>query len=220
LQAQLSARTESDKPADHWKNLRSALDAIVVKLDEGDVAPTAAAGDVEAPVAPKVPARASSTPLASTPAAAAAPRPGTSRRSSAESSEPKRPAKASTIDFVHSFDTEGRDLERCGYVLPLHECPGRMRVVAKRSATDADEPGTALAEANVDSTWAQQILSGVMSPLSVLQCRLGASAPGTLSMMAALVGKDRLQRVHSRVGEQSEASGRAAWREAPVQASV
>ena len=116
------------------------------------------------------------------------------------------------MDFVHRFDTGRRDLERCGYVLELHERPGRMRVVAARSASDTDEPGTVLAEAHVDSTWAQQILTGTMSPLAALQSRLGPSASGPLSTIAALVGGDRLQRIDSRVGQQSKSPERGAWR--------
>ena len=120
------------------------------------------------------------------------------------------------MDFVHRFDTGRRDLERCGYVLELHERPGRMRVVAARSASDTDEPGTVLAEAHVDSTWAQQILTGTMSPLAALQSRLGPSASGPLSAITALVGGDRLQRIDSRVGQQSKSPERRAWREASV----
>ena len=68
-------------------------------------------------------------------------------------------------------------LERCGYVLELHERPGRMRVVAAQSASDADEPRTVLAEAHVDGTWAQQILTGTMSPLAALQRGSGRPHP-------------------------------------------
>ena len=212
LQQQLSARAESDKPAGQWKNIRAALDALVIKLDEGDHAPAAVPIAVEEPESsePSVPD------AIAAPVAVEAPRPVATRSKAPEVS---RPSQVS-IDFVHSFDTEHRDLERCGYALELHERPGRMRVVASRSASDADEPGTALAEANIDSTWAQQILSGVMSPLSVLQARLGVSVSGALATMAALVGKDRLHRIDSRVGERVESSERGAWHGGSVQASV
>jgi hypothetical protein len=182
LQAQLAARAESVPRAERWTSLRQALDALVAQLDGGGVGPVGAApGDAPAPI--EVAARPSPPAL---PAAGPA-------------VDPRAVGDAS-VDFVHTFDTGRRDLERCGYVLELHERPGRMRIVAARSATETDHPGAALAEAQVDTTWAQQILTGTKSPLSVLQCRLGASACGPLATIAALVGTERLDRIDSRVG--------------------
>jgi cellulose biosynthesis protein BcsQ len=189
LQVRLTARADSNQSAGRWRRLRDALEALVVQLDGGE----AAERSVLAP-------RKVEQPL-----------PAASSHASPKKPEAKRPGEAA-VDFVHRFDTGGCDLERCGYVLELHERPGRMRVVAARSASDTDEPGTVLAEAHVDSTWAQQILTGTMSPLAALQSRLGPSAFGPLSAIAALVGGDRLQRIDSRVGQHSKSPERGAWR--------
>jgi len=197
LQAQLSARADANQPAGRWRRLRYALDALVVQLDGAETAPAASVVAAERSV------------LA--PRKVQQPLPAASSHASPKKPEAKRPGEAA-VDFVHRFDTGGRDLERCGYVLELHERPGRMRVVAAQSASDADEPGTVVAEAHVDGTWAQQILTGTMSPLAALQRRLGPSASGPLSTIAALVEGDRLQRIDSRVGEQSKSPERGPWR--------
>jgi hypothetical protein len=195
LQAQLTARADSNQSAGQWRRLRDTLDALVVQLDGGEAAPAPSVVAAERSVlAPRKVER---------------PLPAASSHAQPKKPEAKRPGEA--VDFVHRFDTGRRDLERCGYVLELHERPGRMRVVVARSAS-VDEPGTVLAEAHVDSTWAQQILTGTMSPLAALQCRLGPSASDPLSTIAALVGGDRLQRIDSRLGEQSNAPEREAWR--------
>ena len=45
------------------------------------------------------------------------------------------------VHFVHLFDTEARDLQRCGYVLELHERTGSFAVVAARSDHDVGPNG-------------------------------------------------------------------------------
>jgi cellulose biosynthesis protein BcsQ len=188
LQAQLAARADAGARPARWSSLRDTLDTLIVQLEGGEAAPVAAPDGSEV----AVPARADEGPGRPMSAAPVvdAPRPSA-----------PRPSDEASVDFVHSFDTERRDLERCGYVLELYERPGRMRVVAARLPGDVDASGAVLADANVDSTWAQQILSGTKSPLSVLQCRLGPAAMGPLATIATLVGKERLQRVDSRVAE-------------------
>jgi chromosome partitioning protein len=94
--------------------------------------------------------------------------------------------------IVHRFDTEGRDLERCGYVLELREETRSLLVVAARSSTDDVKAG---AHARVDGSWAFQILSGELSPLAALERRLGHS--GTVGKIRAVVGPRRLLRTQS-----------------------
>jgi cellulose biosynthesis protein BcsQ len=116
-------------------------------------------------------------------------------RSACATSSPGR----GDVHFVHAFDTESRDLQRGGYVLELHELPGELRVVVARSGSGDDQADTTKrATAQIDSTWAVQILSGVMSPLTALERRLGRPlAP--LDTVRAIVGGRRIQRIDSRV---------------------
>jgi cellulose biosynthesis protein BcsQ len=112
------------------------------------------------------------------------------------------------VDFVHSFDTEGRDLQRCGYVLELHERPGSLRVVAARSNSDDDQANTTRrAQAQIDSCWAMGILSGAMSPLAALERRLGTPKPGVVENVIAIVGGRRLRRIGSCVAGPSRIGG-------------
>ena len=106
-------------------------------------------------------------------------------------------AAGSDVHFVHRFDTESGDLQRYGYVLELHERMGRLLVVASRTGPRTEEvnAGTAV----IDRAWAQQILSGAMSPLVALERRLGPRLPSMLADLRAAVGARRLQRFDSRV---------------------
>jgi cellulose biosynthesis protein BcsQ len=103
--------------------------------------------------------------------------------------------------IVHRFDTEGRDLERCGYVLELREETRSLLVVAARSGTDAVKDPTSGAQARIDGSWALQILSGELSPLAALERRLGDS--GTVGKIRTVVGARRLLRTQSSLSPRS-----------------
>jgi chromosome partitioning protein len=127
----------------------------------------------------------------------------------------ERPMRAvEEVHFVHSFDTEGRDLQRCGYVLELHERAGSFTVVAARSSLAGDRNSfSECAEVQVDSSWATQILSGAKSPLAVLERRLRPPQSWLLQDVRATVGGARLRRLASGVAatvERSEANGSVA----------
>ncbi len=112
------------------------------------------------------------------------------------------------VDFVHTFDTDGRDLQRAGYVLELRERPGNLHVVAARSCRDEDKAAsTRQVDARIDSVWARQILSGATSPLGVLQVRLPRPLPGLVDRVGALVAGQTIRRIDSRVASQADAGG-------------
>ena len=125
----------------------------------------------------------------------------------------KPTAVASSVEFIHLFDTDDRDLERCGYLLELRECAGRLTVVATSSDAGASADDPVRAEARIDGWWATQILAGSMCPLAVLERRLGPPVPLILERLRATVRDKRLMRVGSRQGEAASpstpASGRA-----------
>lgn len=106
------------------------------------------------------------------------------------------------VDFVHTFDTDLRDLQRGGYVLELRERPGSLLVVAAQSDTNGGAESKP-AQAQVDGWWATQILTGEMSPLAALQRRLGSPVPQLVESVDAVVNGRRLHRIESRVGGNS-----------------
>jgi chromosome partitioning protein len=109
---------------------------------------------------------------------------------------------AEEVHFVHRFDTDGRDLRRCGYVLELHERAGSFTVVAARSSLGGDRRSVSeCAEVQVDASWATQILSGAKSPLAVLERRLRPSQSWLLQDVRANVGGGRLRRLDSGIAE-------------------
>jgi chromosome partitioning protein len=113
-----------------------------------------------------------------------------------------RHSSVAETEFVHRFDTDGRDLERRGYVLALRERTGNMRVVAARSRGDDDRTGmTEGVQAQIDNCWALEILSGLLSPLVALERRLSTPKPPLVEKFSAIVGEQRLQRIESRVAE-------------------
>jgi chromosome partitioning protein len=113
--------------------------------------------------------------------------------------EAKESPGRSDVYFIHRFDTEHRDLERCGHVLELHEKNGTLLIVAARAGADAagDVPGAA--QARIDSSWALQILSGELSPLAALERRVGQPGPCTVANIRTMVGDRGLRRVDTRV---------------------
>ena len=105
---------------------------------------------------------------------------------------------AEGVHFVHSFDTDGRDLQRCGYLLELRERSGTLQIVAARSDSDEDQADTnRRTQAQIDGRWATEILSGAMSPLTALEQRLGRSA--LIEAIDAVIGGRPLRRIDSRV---------------------
>jgi hypothetical protein len=120
-----------------------------------------------------------------------------------------RQSSVAETEFVHSFDTDGRELERCGYALELRERTGNMRVVAARSRGDDDRTGmTEGVQAQIDNCWALEILSGLLSPLVALERRLSAPKPQLVEKFNVIVGERRLQRIGSRVAEYVGPDGR------------
>jgi cellulose biosynthesis protein BcsQ len=108
--------------------------------------------------------------------------------------EPERPGEGETC-IVHRFDTEGRELERCGYVLELRERPDSLLVVATKSGGEAAASPDNDAQVCIDRLWALQILSNELSPLAALERRLTQSA--TLEKVGSIVGGRPLLRTQS-----------------------
>ena len=95
---------------------------------------------------------------------------------------------------MHRFDTEGRDLERGGHALELHERNGSWLLV------------TSGADAQIDESWAFDILSGTMSPLVALERRIARPAHPQFESVRMLVGGRSLKRIDSRLGESESSS--------------
>jgi cellulose biosynthesis protein BcsQ len=112
------------------------------------------------------------------------------------------------VSFVHSFDTEQRDLERRGYVLELRERKRGLLIVAAKSGSDEVGEITARAQAQIDGSWAVQILSGEMSPLTALDRRLGRPGPRVVENIRAIVGGRGVGRMDARVVNQCGAGRR------------
>lgn len=104
---------------------------------------------------------------------------------------------------VHRFDTDQRDLQRGGRVLGLLERHGHAFVVAATSGSDGRANPTK-AQAQIDNSWAVQILSGQMSPLAALERRLGSPGPPLIEDVRALIGGRKLQRIDSRWASQGD----------------
>ncbi len=96
--------------------------------------------------------------------------------------------------IVHRFDTEGRDLERHGHALELHEHDGSWLLVTSGACVQ------------IDRSWAFDILSGTMSPLVALERRIARPAPPQFESVCGLVGGRGLQRIDSRLGESESSS--------------
>jgi chromosome partitioning protein len=104
------------------------------------------------------------------------------------------------VHFVHSFDTDGQDLRRCGCMLELREGSGSFLITAARSDAGRDEGSSdapTRVQTQVDSRWAMQILSGGLSPLVALERRLGRPTPWLVGKVRAAVGDRVLRRVDS-----------------------
>jgi cellulose biosynthesis protein BcsQ len=193
LESRLQRRAHEDpRPRDRWVLGRRAVESLVERLELAD-----AQGPAPSHRAP------AANPAGSRPARGGRDAAGLPPLS-ADSEAGAGPARngnsaASGIDFVHSFDTDDRDLQRCGYVLELRERAGSLLVVAAVAGSDRDPAdSTRRAEAQIDSSWARQILSGATSPLAVLELRLGRPFPGLVDSLCTLVGDRTLRRIESR----------------------
>jgi chromosome partitioning protein len=105
------------------------------------------------------------------------------------------------VQFVHSFDTDCRDLEQRGYVLELCERSGSFLLVAARSEGDDEQTSSdtkTRAQVQIDGRWGTQILSGRRSPLAALERRLGQPLPWLMGHLRAVVGERTLRRIESR----------------------
>ncbi|HSC27524.1 MAG TPA: AAA family ATPase [Vicinamibacterales bacterium] len=173
-------------PRDRWVLLLRAVESLIVRLESA-----AGLQPEHASRAPAVGAGSRHEP-GPLPAPAVGSDPGASPGPEGE------PPGTGDVRFVHSFDTDSRDLLHGGYLLELREHTGSLVVVAARSGGD-DEGTAGRAQARIDSLWALQILSGAMSPLDALERRLGPPASRLVEDIRALVGDRRLQRVESRM---------------------
>jgi chromosome partitioning protein len=113
-------------------------------------------------------------------------------------------ASEAAATLIHSFDTDDGDLGRSGYVLELRECAMTLVVVAGRLNID----DISQAQVQIDGAWALQILSGKVSPVAILDRRLGRPAPAVVEEIRAIVGKRRLCRRESRMANQTQATDR------------
>ena len=94
---------------------------------------------------------------------------------------------AGTTRLAHIFDTDDGILLRDGYLLQLLEEPGAFAVsVERREETQV---------AKIDGRWAADILAGSLSPITVLERRLGRQLPPVVSAVVAATGKQPLRRV-------------------------
>jgi cellulose biosynthesis protein BcsQ len=102
------------------------------------------------------------------------------------------------VNFVHRFDTNRRDLQSCGYVLELREQPNCIIIVVVRSRTaDQLDDSIGRAEVQIDGCLAAQILSGQMSPLEVIERKIGASAAWLIAPLRSATGGQSLRRIAS-----------------------
>jgi cellulose biosynthesis protein BcsQ len=94
--------------------------------------------------------------------------------------------------LAHIFDTEDGVLLREGYLLQLLEERGTFAVALEmRNSSQHDE--TQLAA--IDGRWAADILAGCLSPITVLDRRLGLPLAKSISAITAAVAKQPLRRV-------------------------
>jgi chromosome partitioning protein len=102
-----------------------------------------------------------------------------------------------TIRLAHIFDTEEGVLHRHGYVLQVLEESGRFAVTLEMGRSSAG-PRSQHDERQVvaiDGHWAADMLAGSLSPITVLERRLGRPLPPVVSEVVAATGKQPLRRV-------------------------
>lgn len=109
---------------------------------------------------------------------------------------------------VHRFDTDTRDLERRGRTVELHERKSGWLLVVATSMRDEKGHAGARAKAQIDRSWAFDILSGAMSPIAALERRLGEPGPAVLESVRTIVGDRSLQRIESTLADPAPAEQR------------
>ena len=102
------------------------------------------------------------------------------------------------VYFIHSFDTNDRDLQRCGYVLELRERTGGLLLVAAVSRGDATATGWTGRRLGSTARGLRRSFQGRCRPLEALERRLDGPAPMILANVRAAVCGRRLRRVDSR----------------------
>ena len=121
-----------------------------------------------------------------------------------QAAEDRNAAGTTASSIVHRFDTERRDLARRGLAVELHEQQGNLMVLIAMAGAGAE---SARAQAQIDRSWACEILAGTLSPLAALERRLGRPGPAPLAVVQATIGDRPLQRVESRLSEPAGAVG-------------
>lgn len=103
----------------------------------------------------------------------------------------------STTRLAHIFDTDDGALLRDGYLLQLLEEPGAFAVALERQRKTygAQSQNEEMHVAKIDGPWAADILAGDLSPMTVLELRLGRPLPKLLSSVLTAAGKQPLRRV-------------------------
>ena len=179
LQARSAQVSESGgADQDRWARRLQAVESLMARLD------SASSQDVAAP------ARAPVIDLQ------------THRRPQATDDRDAAGTIASSI--VHRFDTERGDLVRRGLAVELHERQGNLMVLIAMAGTGAE---SARAQAQIDRSWACEILAGTLSPLAALERRLGRPGPAPLAAVQATIGDRPLQRVDSQLSRPRSTAG-------------
>src|SRR5688572_14583914 len=99
-----------------------------------------------------------------------------------------------TTRLAHIFDTDDGSLLRDGYLLQLLEEPGAF-AVAVEMLCSSHEPVSQREVAKIDGRWAADILAGSLSPITVLELRLGRQLPPVVSAVVTATRKQPLRRV-------------------------
>jgi hypothetical protein len=105
-------------------------------------------------------------------------------------------ATRGTTRLAHIFDTDEGVLLREGYLLQLLEEPGAFTVALERQGNNgrvSHQEETQLAV--IDGRWAADILAGCLSPITVLERRLGRPLPKLISEVATTRRKQPLRRI-------------------------
>jgi len=180
LDARLAGQPEAEEAPDRWKRRRQDVDALLARLESTEGTEPAAHH-----LAPVIDMQ--------------------GRGWTRDASRVEAAARASATPVVHRFDTESRDLKRRGRVLELHERRGSWTLVVSAASVNADTDPASRTQAQIDRSWAFEILSGVMSPLAAMERRLGRPGPALLEQVRSIVGDRALQRVDSRLAERTHA---------------
>ena len=77
-----------------------------------------------------------------------------------------------------------------------------LLIVAAKSGSDDEAEMSGRAQAQIDGSWALQILSGEMSPLAALDRRLGRPGPRAVENIRSIVGGRSVRRMDARVERQ------------------